>query len=161
MFINRSAVMFNSYTNGNNVEKVVNSMVSKIDDSEMSRDIEKFKQDQKWYKNSCGEGFSRSGSCMKSWAKERDSKVLQEYQQEFDLSGMMSVTITASGKGSVLMEGMKLPSASYKGKFFSGVKMELTAVSDGGTFTGWSDGVSDNPRIVTPKDGDTFTAVFK
>ena len=161
LFINRSAVMLNSYTNGNNVEKIVNSMVSKIDDAEMSRDLEKFKQDQKWYKNSCGEGFSRTGSCLKSWAKERDSKVLQEYQEEFGLSGTISVTIAASGKGSVLMEGMKLPSASYKGKFFGGVKMELKAVpDDGATFTGWSDGVNDNPRIVSPKDGDTFTAKF-
>ena len=161
LFINRSAVMLNSYTNGNNVEKIVNSMVSKIDEAEMNRDLEKFKQDQKWYKNSCGDGFSKTGSCMKSWAKERDQKVLQEYQEEFGLSGTMSVTIAASGKGSVLMEGMKLPSASYKGKFFSGVKMELKAVpDDGATFTGWSDGATENPRIVSPKDGDTFTAKF-
>ena len=39
--------------------------------------------------------------------------------------------------------------------------MELKAVpDDGATFTGWSDGVNDNPRIVSPKDGDTFTAKF-
>lgn len=161
LFINRSAVIFNSYTNAKNVEKIVDAMVATIDNNEMSRDLEKFKQDQKWYENSCGHGFDRTGSCMKEWATKRDPKVLAEYQEEFGLSGTMSVTIAASGKGSVLMEGMKLPSASYKGKFFSGVKMELKAVpDDGATFTGWSDGATENPRIVSPKDGDTFTAKF-
>ncbi|MBR6449965.1 MAG: CotH kinase family protein [Fibrobacter sp.] len=161
LFINRSAVIFNSYTNAKNVEKIVDAMVATIDNNEMSRDLEKFKQDQKWYENSCGHGFDRTGSCMKEWATKRDPKVLAEYQEEFGLSGTMSVTIAASGKGSVLMEGMKLPSASYKGKFFSGVKMELKAVpDDGASFTGWSDGATENPRIVSPKDGDTFTAKF-
>jgi hypothetical protein len=127
----------------------------------MNRDLEKFKQDQKWYENSCGRGFDKTGSCMKEWAEKRDPKVLQEYQEEFGLNGTISVSLKASGNGAVLMEGMTLPSKDFKGKFFGGVKMELTAVSDGGTFTGWSDGVNDNPRIVTPKDGDSFTANFK
>ncbi len=162
MFINRSAVMLHSYANGNNVEKVVNEMVSKIDDQEMNRDLAKFKQNEKYYTNSCGDGFSKTGSCLKSWAKERDSKVIQEYKEEFGLSDMISVTLKADGSGAVLMEGMNLPSSNYKGKFFGGVQMELTAVpTDGAVFTGWSDGTKDNPRIVTPKDGDTFTAVFK
>ena len=162
MFINRSAVMLHSYANGNNVEKVVNEMVSKIDDQEMNRDLAKFKQNEKYYTNSCGDGFSKTGSCLKSWAKERDSKVIQEYKEEFSLSDMISVTLKADGSGAVLMEGMNLPSSNYKGKFFGGVQMELTAVpTDGAVFTGWSDGTKDNPRIVTPKDGDTFTAVFK
>ena len=164
MFINRSAVMFNSYTNGKNVEKIVNSMVSKIDKAEMDRDLAKFKQDQRYYTNSCPDnnGFSRDGSCLKKWANDRDPKVLQEYQEEFGLSGTVSVSIGATGNGTVLMEGMKLPSASFKGKFFGGVKMELKAVPDAGAvFTGWSDGVTDNPRLVSPTDGASFTAKFQ
>ena len=164
MFINRSAVMFDSYTNGKNVEKIVNSMVSKIDKAEMDRDLAKFKQDQRYYTNSCPDnnGFSRDGSCLKKWANDRDPKVLQEYQEEFGLSGTVSVSIGATGNGTVLMEGMKLPSASFKGKFFGGVKMELKAVPDAGAvFTGWSDGVTDNPRLVSPTDGSSFTAKFQ
>ena len=164
MFINRSAVMFDSYTNGKNVEKIVNSMVSKIDKAEMDRDLAKFKQDQRYYTNSCPDnnGFSRDGSCLKKWANDRDPKVLQEYQEEFGLSGTVSVSIGATGYGTVLMEGMKLPSASFKGKFFGGVKMELKAVPDAGAvFTGWSDGVTDNPRLVSPTDGASFTAKFQ
>ena len=167
LFINRSAVILNSYANGNNVEKVVNEMTSKIDNAEMERDLAKFKQNEKYYENWCGHGFSKDGSCIKQWAKEhRDSKVIQEYKQEFGLSDMITVTIKASGNGQVLMEGMKLPgkseSTDYKGKFFGGVKMELTAVSaENSSFIKWSDGSTDNPRLVSPKDGDTFTAEFK
>ncbi len=161
LFINHSAVMFNSYTNSKNVEKIVNEMVSKIDDAEMTRDLQKFKQDQKWYENYCHDGFSRTGSCLKQWASERDPKVLQEYQEEFGLSGTVSVSIKANGNGSVLMEGMTLPSKDFKGKFFGGVKMELKAVpAEGATFTGWSDGVNDNPRMVNPTEGASFTANF-
>ena len=144
------------------MEKIVNDMVSKIDEAEMKRDLEKFKQDQKWYENSCHEGFSKTGSCLKQWANERDPKVLQEYQEEFGLSGTISVSLKASGNGAVLMEGMTLPSKDFKGKFFGGVKMELKAVpAEGATFTGWSDGVNDNPRMVNPTEGASFTANFK
>ena len=162
MFINRSALMFDSYTNGKNVEKIVDAMVSKIDDAEMTRDIEKFKQTEKGYHNFCDDGFSKTGSCLKKWAKDRDPVVLQEYQEEFGLSGTASVNIKASGNGSVLMEGAKLPSKDFKGKFFSGVKMELKAIPDNGAvFTGWNDGVTDNPRLVDVKEGASFTANFK
>ena len=162
MFINRSALMFNNYTNHANVEKVVDAMVATMDGSEMTRDLEKFKQDQKWYENSCGNGFSKTGSCLKSWAFTRDSKVWQEYQEEFGLSGTISVTVAASGNGQVLIEGAKLPSFPYTGKFFSGNKMELTALpASGAVFTGWQDGNTDNPRIVSPTDGVTYTATFK
>ena len=164
MFINRSAVMFNSYTNFANVTKIVNAMTATIDADEMTRDLAKFKQDQKWYENSCGHGFDKTGSCMKEWAEKRDPKVIREYEEEFGLSGTASVTIAASGKGTVLMEGAALPNGatSYKGKFFVGNPILLTAVPDAGSvFTGWSDGVTDNPRLVEPKEGASFTAKFQ
>jgi hypothetical protein len=164
MFINRSAVMFNSYTNGTNVAKVVDAMVATIDAQEMERDLAKFKQTEKGYYNSCGDGFSKTGSCLKTWAAKRDSKVIEEYQEEFGLSGTATVTIAASGSGTVLMEGAALPggATSYKGKFFVGNPILLTAVpSAGASFTGWSDGVADNPRLVEPTEGATFTAQFQ
>ena len=164
MFINRSAVMFNSYTNAANVEKIVNSMTSKIDAQEMERDLAKFKQNEKYYSNSCGKGFDKTGSCLKEWASKRDSKVIQEYEEEFGLSGMASVTIAASGSGTVLMEGAALPNGAttYKGKFFVGNPILLTAVPGAGaSFIGWSDGVADNPRLVEPTEGATFTAKFQ
>ena len=162
MFINRSAVMFNSYTNSANVTKVVDAMVATIDDNEMTRDLAKFKQDQRWYENACHKGFDKTGSCMKDWAASRDSKVIQEYQEEFGLGDMVTVTISASGNGSVVMDGMKLPKSTYEGKFFAGNTMELTAMpAAGAVFAGWSDGVTDATRIVKIAEGLKVQANFK
>ena len=162
MFINRSAVMFNSYTNSANVTKVVDAMVATIDDNEMTRDLAKFKQDQRWYENACKKGFDKTGSCMKDWAASRDSKVIQEYQEEFGLGDMVTVTISASGNGSVVMDGMKLPKSTYEGKFFAGNTMELTAMpAAGAVFAGWSDGVTDATRIVKIAEGLKVQANFK
>ncbi len=162
MFINRSALMFNSYTNGTNVAKVVDAMVATIDAQEMERDLAKFKQTEKGYYNSCGDGFSKTGSCLKTWAGKRDSKVIEEYKEEFGLSGTASVTIKANGSGSVLMEGAKLPSKNFTGKFFVGNAILLTAVPDAGnSFIGWSDGSAENPHLIEAKEGASITANFQ
>ena len=161
MFINRSCVMLNSYLNSSRVSTIVDQMVETIPESEKNRDVEKFKQDEMYYPD----GFDWKGSHLKSWASERDAKVLSEYKSEFKLSDMVNVTISASGAGSVLMEGMKLPSSSYKGKFFSGMQMMLTAVPDGGSILqGWSGctPVEGTDMCLATLDGDmTISATFK
>ncbi|MCQ2059995.1 MAG: CotH kinase family protein [Fibrobacter sp.] len=163
LFINRSAVMLQNYLNGANFTKAVDAIVATMDGDEIKRDLEKFKQDEKYYPD----GFSKTGSTMKNWAYERDAKVRSEYASEFGLSSDIQVTIASSGKGKVLMEGMNLPgstatSTNYTGTFFGGVQMELTAVpASGAMFTGWSDKNTDNPRIVTPTNGASYTAIFE
>ena len=169
MFLHRSAVMLQNYVNAKNVAKVVDQMVSTIPESEMERDLEKFKQDGKWYQNSCGHGFDKKGSCMKEWAESRDSKVISEYKSEFGVGDMVTVTISATG-GNVLMEGMSLPgstvsSTNYKGKFFSGTQMVLTAVpAVGAILGGWTgcEPVAGTDMCVASLDGDvTISATFK
>ena len=85
-----------------------------------------------------------------------------EYRTEFGLGSDISVTVASQGSGKVLVDGMTLPSTNYTGKFFAGNDLLLTAVpSAGSTFTGWTDGNADNPRLVSPEDGDKFTAKFQ
>ena len=118
------------------------------------------------YKKEFVPRFDKDGSHLKKWASERDGKVLAEYQEEFGVGDLVTVTISSTG-GSVLMEGMTLPGSTsdatnYKGKFFTGLAMELTAVpAEGGVFSGWSDGVTDVTRLVTITDGLTISAQFK
>ena len=169
MFLHRSAVMLQNYLNSTNVAKVIDKMVATIPETEMERDLDKFKQDQKWYQNSCGHGFDKKGSCMKEWATERDSKVLSEYKSEFGVGDMVNVTISATN-GNVLMEGMSLPgstisSTNYKGKFFSGTQMVLTAVPNvGAVVDSWTgcEPVAGTDMCVATLDGDkTISATFK
>ncbi len=167
LFVNHASVMLTNYLNATNVAKVVDAMASTLVASETSRDLEKFKQDERYYQNSCGNGFSISGSCMKEWATSRDATIRSEYREEFGLSSDIKVSIASNGSGVVLMDGMNLPgstasSTKYSGSFFGGVQMELTAVPAAGSmFAGWSDGSTENPHIVTPVDGMTITATFK
>lgn len=161
MFANRAAVLYTTYLNSARVTAATDAMTAKIPVAEMERDMEKFPRDIYWYRNSCGNGFETDGACIKTWAAARDSSIRQDFYDEFGFNGQISVSISTQGRGHVLLDGMKLPGASYTGKFFNGNKMQLTAVSDGGTFSGWEDGTADNPRLVTPAEGSSFYAIFK
>jgi hypothetical protein len=73
----------------------------------------------------------------------------------------VNVSINVSGSGSVTVDGMKLPSTNYQGKFYSNNELLLTAVpSNGAIFAGWSDGSTENPHKYTP-NGQPITAQFK
>ena len=139
LFINHSAVMLKNYLNVDVVEKVRSKMAGSIDDAEAERDLKENGQKERGYK-----GFSVSNSSITEWSRNRDDEIVRQYQEEFDIDGMVTVTIKSSGSGMVLMEGMKLPkstgtSTDYSGKFFSGNDIELTAVPSGGAvFSGWS-----------------------
>ena len=79
---------------------------------------------------------------------------------------MTSVSITANGKGSIVMDGMTLPNASYKGKFFTGNAMVLTAIPEAGSvFGGWTgcEPVEGAPEmcVATVAEGLSITATFK
>ena len=139
LFINHSAVMLKNYLNADVVEKVRSKMAGSIDDAEAERDLKENGQKERGYK-----GFSVSNSSITEWSRDRDDEIVRQYQEEFGISGLVSVSIKSSGSGMVLMEGMKLPkstgtSTDYSGKFFSGNDIELTAVPSGGAvFSGWS-----------------------
>ncbi|MCF0215659.1 MAG: CotH kinase family protein [Fibrobacteraceae bacterium] len=164
LFINRSSVMLATYLNGKNVRKKAEFLASMLDqaDVDCDMDVEAYKQRRSEYAH----GFDPYGEKLAPWAEERDGVVKSEYISEFGLSDQITVGFK-SDNGVVLMEGMNLPgstatSTSYSGKFFSGIPMEISAIpAAGAVFAGWSDGVADNPRLVTPSDGVTYTAVFK
>ena len=162
MFINRSAVLFENNVNGENLSSIVESMVSTIDEDQRTRDQKLFKQTERGYTNSCGDGFSNNGTCLKSWGLARDASVRKEYREEFGLSSDVEVTIAATGNGYVTLDGFLLPNlSSYTGTFFGGNAMLLTAIPSGtGTFVAWEDGSTENPRLVTPTDGASYIAQF-
>lgn len=155
LFINRSAVMLSHYLTYEKVVAATDAMTATIPASEMSRDRNRFGRGYAL-------GFDSDGYYLKQFAAGRTSIVRDEYRSEFVLGEDISVTIAAQGSGSVLLDGMKLPNAKFTGTFFAGNDMLLKAVpSAGATFTGWSDGSKENPRLVSPEDGSVFTAVFR
>lgn len=162
VFLNRSAMMLQNNLNGANVTRVVDAMTATIDTAEINRDLKKFKQDEMYYKNSCGKGFSKTGSCLKEWSEERDASVVQDYYFEFGMTSMVTMNLNVTGSGYITVEGRPAPAPAYAGKFFAGIGMVITAVPvSGSVFTGWSDGETANPRFVVNEDGASYTAVFK
>lgn len=157
LFINHASVMLENYLTGTRADSIAKAMYASMDEGDIDRDMDKYEGRRSSYGS-----FDKDGSHLVKWAKERDDIVRSEFQSEFGLSGQVTLSIGAEGNGSVLMEGMTLPGKSYRGKFFGGVDMELTAVpAKGAVFAGWSDGSTDNPHIITPTDGMSITANFK
>lgn len=158
-FINRAAVIYSSYVNAGRVAEATNRMAATIPDAESSRDMKKFDREKLYYKNSCGKGFSVSGSCIKEWAEERDAANRNEWRAEYGLGADVNVEFAVAGNGEILLDGMSLPSRNYAGKFFAGNPMVLTAKGEG--FVGWEDGSTDNPRVVVPTEATAFGATFQ
>lgn len=162
VFLNRSAMMFQNNANGDNVTRVVDAMTATIDTAEMTRDLKKFKQNEMYYENACGKGFSKTGSCLKEWSMIRNGNVVDEYKKEFGLSGVVTVNLNVSGSGYISVEGRPAPAPTYAGKFFAGIGMLITATpTNGSVFTGWSDGETAATRFIINEDGATYTAIFK
>ena len=99
---------------------------------------------------------------MITFANNRIPVVRDDYREKFDLGDDISVTIGASGNGTVKVDGMTLPTTKFTGEFFSGHPIQLLAVaSSSGSFVKWEDGSTENPRLVSPKADVTYTATFK
>lgn len=154
LFINHSAVMLDYYLTYDRVVAATNAMTASIGTVEMQRDQQLYPRTE--------HVFDATGSTLISYAYSRTSTVKSEYRAEFDLGSDISVTIASQGSGKVLVDGMTLPSTNYTGKFFAGNDMLLEAVASGtAMFTGWTDGNTQNPRLVSPVNGDKFTAKFQ
>ena len=166
LFLNHAAVMLENYLNAQNVEDKRTFLAKMLDEADVARDmgVKEYKERRDSYKY---DGFDPYSEKVSSWAESRDGSFLTEIKSEFGVGDLVPVTISSSGNGTVLMEGMKLPgstssSTNYTGKFFNGVQMELTAVPVAGSvFGGWSDGSTDVTHVVTVTDGMTITATFK
>ena len=156
LFINQGCILLNDYLTYEKVQKAIQDQLAMIPSSERSRD------EQRWPRNQAKYNWSPSGSDILQYAQNRTQSFRQEMASYFGLSGEANVSISVSGNGSVLVEGMKLPNSNYQGKFFSGMEMEITAVpSNGSVFSSWSDGQTQNPRKIQINGQTNITANFK
>lgn len=159
-FLNRTSIIYTSYVNSEKVTAATNRISATIPTAESDRDMKKFNREDLYYKNSCGKGFSVTGSCIKEWAESRDGDVRKEYRDFFGVGNDIAVGFNVVGDGEILLDEMPLPTRDYVGGFFSGNVMLLTAKGNG-KFLSWEDGSTDNPRFVIPEAGSVYTATFE
>ena len=156
LFINNACILLNSYLTYEKVQNTVKSMMATIPSAERQRD------NQRWPRKQSKFTWDETGANLINFAKDRTETIKKEMANYFNLDKEVSVTISASGNGSVQVDGMKLPSKNYQGKFFGDNELVLTAVAEGGAvFTGWSDGSSENPHKINVSDTPTITAQFR
>ena len=156
LFINQGCILLNDYLTYEKVQKAVQTMAAMIPSTEQSRD------EQRWPRNQAKYNWSPSGADILRFAQNRTQTFRQELANYFGLQGEATVSISSSGNGSVLVEGMKLPSSNYQGKFFTGMQMQLQAIPTAGSvFDGWSDGNTANPRLIDINGNLNITAKFK
>ena len=151
-FINRFPVLL-----AMNFEK--SRLLSRI--NTMMKEIEgEIERDQKRWKLSASYMNERLNQ-MKTFAGSRQSVILSEMREFFDLGAAAKVSLSAQGKGKILVHDLPLDKSSMTVSFFAGTPVTVTAKGDGGTFTGWSDGVKDATRTINPEKISALTAVFK
>ena len=156
LFINQACILLNDYLTYEKVQQAIQKQLAMLPSSEQSRD------EQRWPRTPAKYNWSPTGADILRFAQNRTETFRQEVATYFGLQGESTVTIAANGSGIVLVDGMKLPSTNYQGKFFTDVDMVLTAIpSTGRLFEKWSDGNTDNPRKVQVSNGANFTAEFK
>ena len=155
LFINQACILLNDYLTYEKVQQAVKKQLEMLPSSERQRD------EQRWPRNQAKYNWSPEGSDILRFAQNRTETFRQELASYFGLQGEATVTIASNG-GTVLVDGMRLPSSNYQGKFYTGVDMVLTAIPETGRiFDGWTDGSTENPRKVQVTNGANFSAKFK
>lgn len=155
LFINQACILLNDYLTYEKVQQAIKKQMDMLPSSERSRD------EQRWPRNQAKYNWSPEGADILRFAQSRTETFRQELATYFGLQGEATVSISANG-GTVLVDGMRLPSTSYQGKFFTGTQMQLQAVPAAGrVFSGWSDGSTENPRLVDITGNVNITAQFK
>ena len=151
-FINRMSVLLSTYFEKSRLLARIAAMMAEIN-SEVSRDQERWNLNASY--------MSGQLNKMKTFAGERQAVILSEMIEHFGLGDIAEVTLSSSGSGTILVHNLPLNNSQVKVAFFKGTPVTLTAKSNGGTFTGWSDGVKAETRVVAPDTVTTLTANFK
>ena len=156
LFINQGCILLNDYLTYEKVQEAIKKQLDMLPSSERSRD------EQRWPRNQAKYNWSPEGADILRFAQNRTETFRQELATYFGLENEINVSIAASGSGTILVDGMKLPSSNYQGKFFANTAMELTAIpATGRIFDGWSDGSKENPHMIQLTGDVSISATFR
>ncbi len=151
-FINRMPVLLATTFEKSRLLARIDAMMSEIE-SEITRD------QKRWNLNATY--MSGQLEKMKAFAGSRQAVILSELAEHFELGDVAKVKLVTSGSGKILVHDLPVDRSSVTVSFFKGTPVTLTAKSSGGSFTGWSDGIKTETRVIDPDTVTTLTANFK
>ncbi|MCK9182169.1 MAG: CotH kinase family protein [Fibrobacteraceae bacterium] len=152
-FINRFSALIATKFSTTQVTNKINELMSPIE-SELARDQEKWPLNATYMESSLAQ--------IKDFAKTRPAEILSEMQTFFSLGEVQNVTLSASGCGTIGINGLDLDNLPATVSFFKDLPVTISATETSGcTFTGWSDGIQEKIRVLSPLEGSSYTAIFK
>jgi hypothetical protein len=152
-FINRMAVLLSMNFESSRVRARLDKMMAEIE-TEVDRDQER------WDLSSSR--MERHLGIIQDFIDERPGIVRSEMSEHFELGKPAKVSLRVQGNGRILVHGLPLDSGNMTVEFFEGFPVTVTAQpTDGGIFTGWSDGETAQTRTVLPEEVGELTASFK
>lgn len=152
-FVNRMAVLLQMNFSSERVLARIERMMNEIE-SEIPRDQKRWSLSASRMDNQLDD--------IKSFAQERPGVVYDELREYFELGSPIALSLSVSGPGIINVHGLKIDSYPLEVNFFEGLSVMLEAVpTNGGVWAGWSDGVMEQTRYVSPGEVETLTAVFK
>lgn len=114
------------------------------------------------------EHWERNVEVMRAFARVRPNQVREQLMGHFNFTegtAQVNITVEGSDKGSVVINRLTVPTASWSGLYFKDLAPTLRAVpNDGATFVGWSGALTgDSTEAALPLTGDavTVTATFE
>ena len=151
-FVNRCAVWLATSFDRERVATRVEEMAAPIE-SEIPRFFARWDLDPASWYDELDE--------IRSFAQSRPELMRQNFAAFFNFSGTYPLTASAAG-GHVLVDGAPLSAETNRVELFVGNPVTLEAVGDAGlTFQGWSDGVPDAVRTLSPDSDLTLVAEFQ
>lgn len=168
-FVNRTADLLNTAFLPERVIGTIDSLAV-ILEGEIPRHIER------WNRPGSVSSWHNQLSHMRSFAQNRPAVLRSHVREYFELGPDREITLEVSNKrhGFIRInstdlregrEGVELNGDSWKGIYYDGVPVKLTAVPEFGyRFLHWEtvNGIIENPEIVTSADGNaTYFAVFE
>lgn len=151
-FINRMTTLLSMNFESGRLLARINALMSEVE-SEISKD------QKRWNLNA--NHMNGQLTKMRTFATTRQQVILNEMQEYFGLGSLASVTLSSSGNGTILVHNLPLDQPSMAINFFKGMPVTLTAKSNGGVFTGWSDGEMAETRTILPEDVQNLVANFR
>ncbi|MBN1129501.1 MAG: CotH kinase family protein, partial [Chitinispirillaceae bacterium] len=151
-FINRAATLLSIHFETAAVNTHIDRLAAAIQ-GEIPRECVRWeKTESQW---------ASSVNRLKEWARYRPDGMRKTYVAFFSLGGTALLDLAVSGNGTIGIDGITPGSFPFRGTYFKGNPVKLTAVPGNGAFKQWSDGVTGLERMVDLTGDLSLEAVFE
>lgn len=156
-FINRNAVILSTRLHPDNIIDKMEELMNEYS-TEKEFDMNRWDHDK--------ENFDDNENIIRNFINDRPEYHINHIMKYFSLNNLVNVTLIAESGGKIQVHDEDIPNnglyaQSNTIRFFKDYSVKIKAVPDAGrSFFQWSDGNTNDERIITPSEGLSLTASF-